>query len=242
MGGKRSAGKECIAMLKFKCSHCDGRLALHPRHLGRLARCPECGGVTHPMAQQILAGQKPIEKTDCDNCGHALGKLLKPRNWQGATVCTSCFHALCEEEREREELTLADENRAAKVTVRTLPTSSAQPRMTAEERAPRRLPAPASDSARDLQWPELRAMARSAATGLLLCAAALIVLTYIIRAMGTLLLWSAAVLLLALAGILIWRSYVALRRRFAGTSTPQGVPVRAFLAPIKGLLRSTYSA
>ena len=83
-------------MLKFKCSHCEGRLALHPRHLGRLARCPECGGVTHPMAQEILAGQKPTEKTECDNCGHALGKLLKPRHWQGATVCTSCYHALCE--------------------------------------------------------------------------------------------------------------------------------------------------
>src|SRR5690242_9100521 len=141
MGGYNRIGKECIAMLKFKCSHCDGRLALHPRHLGRLARCPECGGVTHPMAQEILAGQKPTEKTECDNCGHALGKLLKPRHWQGATVCTSCYHALHEEEIERDALTHAPEKRAAKVTVRTLPASDERPSKMVEERSPRRLPA-----------------------------------------------------------------------------------------------------
>jgi predicted RNA-binding Zn-ribbon protein involved in translation (DUF1610 family) len=224
-------------MLKFKCSHCGGRLALHPRHLGRLARCPECGGVTHPMAQQILARQKPCDKIECDNCGHALGKLQKPRRWEKATVCTPCFIALRTEEAERQGLSHTPAAPSARVTVRTVGAPIEQ--MSTPEFPRRRLAAPQNHLTHNLS--EVRAMARSAAAGLLLTVAALIVVTYVIRAMGTLLIWSAAFLLLALAGILIYRSYIALRRRLTGKGASD-LPSRLTWGPaslIRGLLRST---
>src|SRR4051812_37887578 len=42
-------------MRKFSCTHCGQRLAVPPRHLGRLVTCPECGRETHPLAEQILS-------------------------------------------------------------------------------------------------------------------------------------------------------------------------------------------
>jgi len=42
-------------MRKFSCTHCGHRLAVPPKHLGRLVTCPECGRETHPLAEQILS-------------------------------------------------------------------------------------------------------------------------------------------------------------------------------------------
>jgi hypothetical protein len=46
-------------MVRFRCIHCKGRLAVHGRHMGRLARCPECGGVTHPLNRPRLRQLRP---------------------------------------------------------------------------------------------------------------------------------------------------------------------------------------
>ncbi len=112
-------------MIQFQCIHCGGRIAVNKRHTGRLARCPECGGVTHPLAEHLVApaeskqpGRKKRKRTSpdavagkskkpmadaladsvaCDNCGKALGKLQKPLKWKDHSVCGPCYRALAVE-------------------------------------------------------------------------------------------------------------------------------------------------
>jgi len=213
-------------MLKFSCSHCGGRLALQERHLGRLVHCPDCGGVTHTMAGEILARQKPAAKTECDNCGQALGKLQKPRRWGGSMVCGNCYRALSEEDIEREAPALG---RAipVKASIVTLsePRTSRSPM-----RAALQLPSPVNQlsgsSARaQLDW---QSIVRPVGTSILLGAAAIVVVTYIIRAIGGLLLWSAAALLIVLFLLAVARLYIAIRRKFA--SIPDNSPAAHFHA------------
>ncbi|MDB5356489.1 MAG: hypothetical protein JWN24_2942 [Phycisphaerales bacterium] len=92
-------------MVRFRCIHCKERLAVHGRHMGRLARCPECGGVTHPLAEHLLAparstrGITQLHSTvpDCANCGQPLGKLEKPQQWEGHVVCGPCRRTLADQ-------------------------------------------------------------------------------------------------------------------------------------------------
>src|SRR5436305_144810 len=92
-------------MLKFQCTHCGGRLAGQEKHLSRLAKCPDCGQITHPMAGEILA-QKPqkVAKNRCDNCARPLGRLQRPRTWAEATVCAACYRELAFEQMEQDQL------------------------------------------------------------------------------------------------------------------------------------------
>lgn len=102
-------------MVRFQCIHCGGRIAVQKRHMNRLARCPECGNVTHPFAAHLekkpAAAEAQLAPTAsksrksekippavqtplCDNCGQPLGKLQKPLTWKKHQVCAPCHHAL----------------------------------------------------------------------------------------------------------------------------------------------------
>lgn len=85
--------------------------------MGRLVNCPECGGVTHPFAEQLVAGTHPAEGAEapasaapvvekqakagaghqvrhCDNCGRLIGRLEESHVWRGNLVCGDCFAKL----------------------------------------------------------------------------------------------------------------------------------------------------
>jgi predicted RNA-binding Zn-ribbon protein involved in translation (DUF1610 family) len=91
-------------MKKFICGHCGGRIAVPPKHLGRLVTCPDCGKPTHPLAADILAAARTDEPTarspaaaadrHCENCGKKIGRLEEPRVWQKHVVCAGCHEKL----------------------------------------------------------------------------------------------------------------------------------------------------
>ena len=91
-------------MVRFQCIHCGGKIAVPDRHMDRLARCPECGGVTHPLAHHLVSpdgSNATTKKTapvdtgpSCSNCGMSLGKLQKPFEWNGQLVCGPCHRML----------------------------------------------------------------------------------------------------------------------------------------------------
>jgi hypothetical protein len=93
--------------------------------MGRLVNCPECGGVTHPFAEQLVAGTtaepsaakanvtadapSPRGRQEkaaaaahqvrhCDNCGRLIGRLEQSHVWQGNLVCDDCHGHLPYEE------------------------------------------------------------------------------------------------------------------------------------------------
>jgi ssDNA-binding Zn-finger/Zn-ribbon topoisomerase 1 len=229
-------------MLKFHCSHCGGRLALQERHLGRLVHCPECNGITHPMAGEILARQKIKEKIDCENCGQPLGKLQRPRRWHQSTVCTPCYRALRLEDDGREEMAAA----------RPIKPVAARPALVGVSAGrdilrPSRLLAfsPSRQKPEHISEPRIeslptdfRTMVQYVAAGIILCGAAIIVLMYVVRAIGSLLLWSAGAAVLVLAAILISRAYFALRRRFASQGNASSSPKMFGRAIVKRVLHS----
>lgn len=97
-------------MRKFCCQECGNRIAIPPRHLGRLVCCPECGKMTHPLAEQLVGQQQqkpttpppdrgsdgpaPAAARECDNCGRSIGKLETPHVWERNVVCATCHRAL----------------------------------------------------------------------------------------------------------------------------------------------------
>ena len=102
-------------MLKFRCQHCQQRIAVPARHLGKLVTCAECGRATHPLAREIVEARAaalatpsttapPISQTplaagspSCANCGTAVGKLQALHQWEGERVCGACYHVLSAE-------------------------------------------------------------------------------------------------------------------------------------------------
>src|SRR5688572_13835328 len=94
------------SMLKFTCQQCGGRIAIQPKHIGRLVTCPDCGATTHPLAGDLEAARagptnKPTAATSadpfshhCDNCGASIGRLEPRRVWENNVVCGNCFERL----------------------------------------------------------------------------------------------------------------------------------------------------
>lgn len=95
-------------MLKFRCQHCGQRIAVPPRHLGKLVTCGECGATTHPVAQGLVEKTKAATEStalapqastvpassDCANCGRMMGRLQATHAWRGHTVCGACIETL----------------------------------------------------------------------------------------------------------------------------------------------------
>jgi predicted RNA-binding Zn-ribbon protein involved in translation (DUF1610 family) len=130
-------------MMKFRCQSCGHRIAVPPRMMGRLVNCPECGGVTHPFAEQLVAGAKSTEvataeapavnapssarrpeKTaaahqvrHCDNCGRLIGRLEQSHLWRGNLVCPDCHPHLPHEDAAPTKLTKRRPAKAAQAVV-----------------------------------------------------------------------------------------------------------------------------
>ncbi len=92
-------------MKKFTCGHCGGRIAVTPKHLGKLVVCPECGKPTHPLAADILAAVDPpankagasqAAQRTCENCGRQIGRLEQLQLWNNHLVCEGCHDRLTE--------------------------------------------------------------------------------------------------------------------------------------------------
>lgn len=105
-------------MLRFTCNHCGARIAISDRNAAHLTVCPECGGVTHPLAAHIspapstklnevkeripqpvatAVATTPPAATICANCGRSLGKLEKSEGWNESQVCVECHQTLREQ-------------------------------------------------------------------------------------------------------------------------------------------------
>jgi predicted RNA-binding Zn-ribbon protein involved in translation (DUF1610 family) len=177
------------------------------------------------MAGEILARQKPAAKNECDNCGQSLGKLQKARRWGASMVCGNCYRALAEDDVER-ELPAIGQAIPVKASVVTV----GKPRASRTMRAALQLPGPTnqfvgSAPRAPLDW---QSIARPVGTSILLGAAAIVVVTYIIRAIGGLLLWSAAAILFLLFILAVARLFIAIRRKM--TSIPHNSPAAHFHA------------
>jgi predicted RNA-binding Zn-ribbon protein involved in translation (DUF1610 family) len=79
-------------MTRFDCGQCGTRIVVAERHLGRLCRCPDCGGITHPLARQLDADRRV-----CENCGEKIGRLQQVKHWKGNVVCHRCHGAMSDE-------------------------------------------------------------------------------------------------------------------------------------------------
>jgi len=99
-------------MKKFTCGHCGGRIAVTPKHLGKLVVCPDCGKPTHPLAADIIAAVNPsppappasfsgeVFQRSCDNCGRQIGRLEPLQVWNNHLVCPDCHTKLAGPKRE----------------------------------------------------------------------------------------------------------------------------------------------
>ncbi len=103
-------------MMQFRCGECGSRIAVAKRHLERLCQCPECGGVTHPLAEQLETGRRC-----CENCGDKIGRLQKLRRFRNHIVCNECHAALSEPPIERTPVAIAQMIPAARATEITSP-------------------------------------------------------------------------------------------------------------------------
>jgi DNA-directed RNA polymerase subunit RPC12/RpoP len=86
-------------MIRFRCGHCGHRISVAARHLGKLVRCPECAGTTHPLAEHVASRQPRTSQTSygCANCQQAIGKLQKLQLWANQVVCHACHQKLSAE-------------------------------------------------------------------------------------------------------------------------------------------------
>jgi len=93
-------------MIRFRCGECGHRLAVQRRQLSRLIVCPDCGGTTHPMAEQVLKRRaaatrhlapRPLPTHVCANCARAIGRLQQLHLWDNHVVCGECQRKLVAE-------------------------------------------------------------------------------------------------------------------------------------------------
>lgn len=222
-------------MMKFCCERCGGRIAVPPRHLNRLVRCPDCGNVTHPLAGDILTLHKTAVKTakrnkprtdrpakpspaatstaapaaatettakngkpdaappppDCANCGRVIGRLEKPGQWEGKTVCPTCAE------------TLARQAQPAPAVVR-VPAV----RVGAVDDPPASLTSGVRKAANDVRNGLLWVLvSMGVAVGLLYLAVALI------KSLGGLLTLAAVLAIVIVAAYFLYRAWLILRRK-----------------------------
>ena len=210
-------------MLKFLCTHCGGRLAIQEKYLSRLVQCPDCGQITHPMASQILAdlesrGARKKSRIRCENCGHRLGKLAKPRVWGTSVVCGPCYRELAIETAELDQAAASAEAQLHRpsiiVGVARSPSGILSSPLMLEIPAGRHLPAPMEQTISSRPGAlaaGLPAQFGTALTGLVVAIASLIVTAYVLRSIGSIILWMALAAVIGLAGYFIWRAATALK-------------------------------
>lgn len=240
-------------MLKFLCTHCGGRLAIQEKYLSRLVQCPDCGHVTHPMASQILAGQesgasRKKSRIRCENCGHALGKLAKPRVWGTAVVCGPCYRELAIETAELDQAAALAESHVHRSSIivgvaRSASAGIGSPLMF-EIPAGRQLPAPMNAinaSGLDTSAAAFPTQLGSAVIGIVVGIASLMVAAYVLRSIGSIILWMVLAIGVGLAFYWIWRAATALKPVSNG-SMPSANRSRLPIAVASGIGRLCYGA
>ncbi len=210
-------------MLKFLCTHCGGRLAIQEKYLSRLVQCPDCGQITHPMASQILAdlesrGTRKKLRIRCENCGHRLGKLAKPRVWGTSVVCGPCYRELAIETAELDQAAASAEAQLHRPSIivgvaRSASGIFSSPLML-EIPAGRQLPAPTdgfNSSGRGTSASIFSSQLGTAVAGIVVGIASLIVAAYVLRSIGSIIFWMAVAAVVGLLAYFAWRSLTVLK-------------------------------
>ena len=94
-------------MIRFHCGRCGHRIAIQKRQLASVIVCPDCGAVTHPIAEQVIKRRSSAKpqvaaapgppRQICANCGNLIGRLQKLRLWDNRIVCDPCHRKLAGE-------------------------------------------------------------------------------------------------------------------------------------------------
>ncbi len=240
-------------MLKFLCTHCGGRLAIQEKYLSRLVQCPDCGQITHPMASQILAdlesrGMRKKSRIRCENCGHRLGKLAKPRVWGTSVVCGPCYRELAIETAEPDQAAASAEAHLHRpsiiVGVARSPSGMLSAPLMLEIPAGRQLPAPMEGF--NLSGPGTNASIFSsqlgtAVAGIVVGIASLIVAAYVLRSIGSIIFWIAVAGVVGFVAYFIWRS-ASLLKAPSGDALPSEKRSRLPIAVASGIGRLCYGA
>lgn len=240
-------------MLKFLCTHCGGRLAIQEKYLSRLVQCPDCGQITHPMASQILAdlesrGARKKSRIRCENCGHRLGNLAKPRVWGTSVVCGPCYRELAIETAELDQAAASAEahfHRSSIIVGVARPTSAAlgSPLML-EIPTGRQLPAPMDRIKAPGPAAMVAALPAQLGTvlaGLVVGIASLIVAAYVLRSIGSIILWMALAVAVGIAIYFLWHASTALKASSAN-ALPSENRTRLPIAVASGIGRLCYGA
>jgi hypothetical protein len=208
-------------MVRFRCIHCKGSLA----------RCPECGGVTHPLAEHLLAPPTQTATAftrlhspspDCANCAQPLGKLETPRKWNGHVVCGPCHRTLADESAGVTHVTALPIRGSDRLQLQNESNRASRPgaiRVDARDPAPARLPTSIAI--------DLRTLAGFFVASVLAAATIYLVIT-IIHSIGVLISWATIGVFALLFTYGIRRAIRAVRRRF-GALRPaaSALPMRA---------------
>jgi hypothetical protein len=208
--------------------------------MDRLARCPECGGVTHPLAEHLVEkGKTPEtqsaaarvqaasakgkaiaasisdapETIGCANCGELIGKLQKPLEWDGHAVCGPCYR----------ELSLQKAGSPVQTTTTAIAVRQSDiPVPTAQgPTAPAGVIDPAARSASSRAGDFAIAM-RGAVLGLCLTAIALYAIVTILKSLSELIVWGASIVAVLAAIYWIRRGIMAFRRRIGFPTESSG--------------------
>lgn len=204
-------------MVRFTCIHCGNRIAVNDRYMDRLAQCPECGGLTHPLAHQLVEARKQTEaasaKADpqpppCGNCGGPIGKLQTPLEWDGHQICSACHRELSLAKAAAEAPPAAPMSAQPMLPAPAVVQPSAQPVVIES-------PGQFSRKANDLSI-----IVRTVALGLCAAAAGLYLVVTILSQLGSLLFWGAIIALAA--GAVYWgrKVWLQVRRRMGMGTNP----------------------
>ncbi|HET6251543.1 MAG TPA: hypothetical protein VFE47_27915 [Tepidisphaeraceae bacterium] len=200
--------------------------------MNRLARCPECGGVTHPLAEHLAAADgsktvsvpatnskpqtkskatsktKPAAEDDagvCDNCGEPLGKLQKPFEWDGHFVCGPCHRMLSLDK-------TAKKVEAAPAPIVDQGIQAAPSAAVAE-------PVVVNARKKPTHPSELALVIRTICIGMCIIALTLYVIVAVLQSLGSLIMWGAIAIVVLAAIYWVRKGVLALRRRVRGTGT-----------------------
>jgi len=239
-------------MLKFLCTHCGGRLAIQEKYLSRLVQCPDCGQITHPMASQILAdlesrGARKKSRIRCENCGHRLGKLAKPRVWGTSVVCGPCYRELAIETAELDQAAASAEAHLHRPSiiagVARSPSGILSSPLMLEIPAGRQLPAPMegfNSSGRGTNASMFSSQLGTAVAGIVVGIASLIVAAYVLRSIGSIIFWIAVAAVVGLAAYFAWRATTVLKAASGDMPSEKRSPLP--IAVASGIGRLCYGA
>lgn len=216
-------------MIRFQCVHCGSRIAVQSRRTDRLAVCPDCGGVTHPLAEHLQGAEKPSPakpaapprkkkrrsaeasvataapaSEPCSNCGQTLGKLQKPFTWNNHVVCGACYRQLSLDHHDAAGVPTALAVRDERVSAGPVPFISPGP-------------SPLSDMPRrHSRLSDFSLHFWGACLGLVAAVVAIYLVVTVLQSLGTLIVW--VIVALALAASFLW-----VRRLLSSLRSPRRV-------------------